>query len=97
VGRSRAAQGPLPIVALPVGNGDGGPGGEPIIADGCLSIDGARAFLGGVSRATVYKLNVSGELAWVKVGRRRVIPRRSLIAFAASRLRGGWADNGEHA
>jgi excisionase family DNA binding protein len=63
---------------------------ESLVEGGCLSVEAARAFLGGISRATLYALMEQGKLAWTKVGRRRVIPKRGLIAFLASELHGGW-------
>ncbi len=62
---------------------------EQLLVDGAKSVPQACAFLGGVSRAWVYQQMGSGKLTWVKLGRRRVIPTRALIQFAAERLQGG--------
>jgi excisionase family DNA binding protein len=53
--------------------------------DGLLTVDEARQFL-RASRSTVYALMDSGDLAYVKFGRNRRIPRRALIEFATSNL-----------
>jgi hypothetical protein len=33
----------------------------------------------------------AGRLPYVKIGRRRVIPKKSLVEWLASNVRGGWA------
>ena len=55
------------------------------VSDGLLSVKDAAAFL-GLPRTTVYHLLREEGLPSLKVGRRRLIPRRGLIEFLASRL-----------
>ena len=62
---------------------------ETLVSDGLVTITEARAFLGGVSRAFLYKEFDEGRLPFVHVGRRRMVPRQALIAYAAERLHGG--------
>jgi hypothetical protein len=47
----------------------------------------------------LYSLMERGELFYTRLGRRRLVPRRALIALAASGLRGGWRSRsgGQHA
>lgn len=45
-----------------------------------LSVDEAALLL-GLGRTTTYQLVLSGRLASVKVGRRRLVPRRCLEEF----------------
>ena len=59
---------------------------EPL-ADGVLSVVEACE-LARVSRSQLYRYLGSGELPSLHLGRRRLIPRRSLLAFLASRLEG---------
>jgi excisionase family DNA binding protein len=59
------------------------------VADGLLTIVDAARLL-AVSRSYLYQVMDRGELPHVKLGRARRIPRRALLEFAASRLRGGW-------
>lgn len=47
-------------------------------SDGAFSIKDAAAFL-AVSRSETYRLMNDGRLAWAKLGRRRVVARRSAI------------------
>ena len=56
-----------------------------LAADGFLSVADAAAFL-AVSRSELYVLMTGGEVRWAKLGRRRVVSRRSLTEFAASRM-----------
>jgi excisionase family DNA binding protein len=60
-----------------------------ILADGMLTVGAAAEFL-SVGRTTIYGAMDSGQLAYVKIGRSRRIPRRALVAFAAANLTGGW-------
>jgi hypothetical protein len=46
------------------------------IISAILSIDDARVYLGGMSRATFYKLRDKFE--WVKLGKRSYVTRASL-------------------
>ena len=61
---------------------------EEALADGCLSVSEGVEF-SGLSRATLYAEMDRGALVFVKVGRRRLIPKRSLVRFLAEGLRGG--------
>ena len=59
-----------------------------IVGDGTLTIDDACDFT-GLGRTILYDLMGRGDLPYVKVGSRRLIPRRSLVAILASGLQGG--------
>ena len=61
-----------------------------LFADGLMTVAGAAAFL-SVSRTTVYELMERGELQYVRLGRARRVPKRSVIALAQANLKGGWA------
>ncbi len=61
---------------------------QALVADGLMTVKEAAEFL-RLSRSSVYALMDHGELAFVKLGRRRRIPRRALVELAASGLRGG--------
>jgi len=63
------------------------PDGEAVAA-GCFSVQQAAAFA-GVSRATLYGFMGDGRLAYVKLGRRRLVPRVALEKLLADHLRGG--------
>ncbi len=60
---------------------------ETLVGDGLLTVSEATAFL-RLSRSTLYTLMDAGELAYVRIGRSRRIPRRALIDLAAVSLRG---------
>ena len=62
---------------------------DDLVEDGLLNVRDAGAFLGGLSRSAVYNLMATGELAYVKIGRARRIPKRALIELAAANLRKG--------
>jgi excisionase family DNA binding protein len=62
--------------------------GTEALADGCLSLREA-AYFSGVGRSTIYGAMESGALPFVKIGRRRLVPRRALVEWLASGLRGG--------
>ena len=62
--------------------------GTQLVADGLLTVKEAAEFL-RLSRSSVYALMDHGELAFVKLGRSRRIPRRAVIDLAARGLRGG--------
>ncbi len=64
------------------------PYGEELVADGLFTVAEAASFL-RVGRSSLYVLMDRGELPFVKIGRSRRIPRRAVIALAASGLRGG--------
>ncbi len=61
---------------------------QALVADGLMTVKEAAEFL-RLSRSSVYVLMDHGELAFVKLGRSRRIPRRALVELAASGLRGG--------
>jgi excisionase family DNA binding protein len=46
-----------------------------------LTVEQAAEQLGGVSRSTLYQLMRSGELASVKIGRRRLIPAEAIADY----------------
>jgi len=56
-----------------------------LAADGALPIPEAVKF-SGCSRSVLYEQMELGMLAFLKVGRRRLIPRRALVEFLAKRL-----------
>ncbi len=58
------------------------------LAYGCLSLPEAVRF-SSVGRSTIYGAMESGVLPFVKIGRRRLVPRRALVEWLASGLRGG--------
>ncbi len=62
--------------------------GAELVADGLLTVREAAAFL-RISRSSLYATMDRGELAFVKLGRSRRIPRRALVELAASGLQGG--------
>ncbi len=59
-----------------------------LVEDGLVTVSEAAAFL-RLSRSNLYVLMERGELAFVKLGRSRRIPRRAVVALAARGLRGG--------
>ena len=59
-----------------------------VVADGFLRVSEAAAFL-GLSRSALYALMEQGKLAYAKIGNARRIPRRALIEFGVSSLKGG--------
>ena len=63
---------------------------EPIavVADRLMTVQEAAGFL-RLSRSTIYLLMDRGELAFVKLGRSRRIPRLAVIELAARELRDG--------
>ncbi len=63
------------------------PYGEELVADGLFTVAEAASFL-RLSRSNLYVLMERGELAFVKLGRSRRIPRRALVELAAGGLRG---------
>ena len=48
-----------------------------------VEVSEAQTALGGIGRTKIAELIASGELASVKLGRRRLIPVAALEAFAA--------------
>lgn len=59
-----------------------------LAADGVMSVAETMAFL-GLSDTTVQALLDRGEIASAKVGRRRLVSRKSVTEFLASRMVGG--------
>lgn len=54
-----------------------------------LSLPEACAYLGGISRPTLYRLLGDGSLGSLKIGTRRFILRESLDDFLRDRSEGG--------
>jgi excisionase family DNA binding protein len=61
---------------------------EQMAADGALGVREAQEFLGGVSRSHLYELMERGELAYSKIGRRRLLPRAELRRLLAAGMVG---------
>lgn len=62
------------------------PGGEhELLGDGLLTVIAAADWL-AISRSAVYQLLNAGEIAYVRIGADRRIPRRALIEYANTRL-----------
>lgn len=59
-----------------------------LAADGVLSVADAQAFL-SLGRTEVYGLMDRGKLPFIKLGRRRVIPKRALVELLAANMVGG--------
>jgi excisionase family DNA binding protein len=59
-----------------------------LVADGAVGLDEASR-LSGLQRSKLYELMGEGELAFVKVGARRLIPRRAIVALLAKNVVGG--------
>ena len=57
------------------------------MADGAVGIEEARRF-SGLGRTVLYQLMTQGRLPFVKVGARRLIPRRALVALLSECLTG---------
>jgi len=66
---------------------------KEVVRDGLISLPEAARFL-SLSRSKVYVLMERGDLAYVKIGRARRIPRRAVIELAARNLTGGWRIGG---
>jgi len=56
-----------------------------LVADGLVTVNEAAEWL-GLGRAKLYKMMEQGELAYVKIGRARRIPRGALVDVAVSGL-----------
>lgn len=56
-----------------------------LLAGGCFSVTEAAKFA-GLGRTSIYEAMDSGELPSLKRGRRRLIPKRALIAWLAEGL-----------
>lgn len=63
---------------------------EELLRDGTLDIRRAAEF-SGLSRSKLYQDMEAGRLPFLKVGRRRLIPKRGLLTYLARSLRGGEA------
>jgi excisionase family DNA binding protein len=61
---------------------------ENLVGDGLLRVPEARKFL-GISNTLLYELMSTGKLPYIKVGTRRLIPKKALVEFAAAGLQGG--------
>ena len=61
-----------------------------LLADGVMAVKDAAQF-SGLSKAELYKLMGAGRLAFVKHGRRRLIPRKALVRCLGESLHGGSA------
>jgi excisionase family DNA binding protein len=59
--------------------------GSKLVEGGLMSLDEAWKFL-SISRGQLYNLMASGDLAYVKIRRRRMVPRNVLIEFARAGL-----------
>jgi excisionase family DNA binding protein len=58
-----------------------------MMAEGTTDVKGAVAFT-GLSRPELYRLMAAGKLAFVKYGKRRLIPRRALVELLAGLVPG---------
>lgn len=58
------------------------------LAEGLMSVKDAGSFV-GLGRSKLHELMAAGELAYVKIGRARRIPRAALIALARANLKVG--------
>jgi excisionase family DNA binding protein len=63
---------------------------DELLQDGAKSVEGTAEFL-GCGRSYLYDEMEAGRLRYIKLGRRRLIPCREAVRFAAERLTGGWA------
>ncbi len=61
-----------------------------LLAEGLYSIPKATDF-SALGRSSLYQAMATGRLRYVKVGRRRLIPRRELLRFLSEGLTGGFA------
>lgn len=61
-----------------------------VVGDGAMVIPKAAAF-SGLSRSYLYMLMDRGELRYIKVGRRRLIPRADLVRLLGEGLVGSEA------
>jgi len=58
---------------------------DEIVAEGAVTVDEAVK-LSGIGRTTLYSLMLSGEIASVKIRKRRLIPRAELRRILAENL-----------
>jgi excisionase family DNA binding protein len=61
------------------------------VGDGCLTILEACEF-SGLGRSFIYSEMDKGKLPYVKLGKRRLIPRKALQRYLESGLVTPWAD-----
>jgi excisionase family DNA binding protein len=61
------------------------PENDGLLVDGLLTVNEAAEFL-RASRSHLYNLMEAGELCYVKIGKCRRIPRRSLLLLASRNL-----------
>lgn len=54
---------------------------SPLVLDGLMTVKQAAEFL-SLSRSTVYGLMERGDLAYVKIGQSRRIPKKAVIDLA---------------
>jgi hypothetical protein len=59
------------------------------LALGVCTVETARAELGGIATSTIYELMSGGEIAYTRVGRRRMVLRSSIRALLMRGLVGG--------
>jgi excisionase family DNA binding protein len=60
---------------------------EDIVRDGCVSVEEAAKHT-GLSRPSLYRLMERGDLRYVRLCGRRLIPRTTLTALLAAHLTG---------
>jgi excisionase family DNA binding protein len=58
---------------------------KELAKDGAVSVKAAVEFT-GVGRASLYAMMGNGELAYIKVGTRRLIPKAALVRMLAERM-----------
>ena len=58
---------------------------EQIMSEGCISVADAVRYA-GISRTALYAAMGDGEIPYVKVGSRRLVPKQALEAFLMRRL-----------
>jgi hypothetical protein len=56
--------------------------GSELVADGLMSLDAACEFLGGISKSSLYNLLRTNQLASIRLGKLRMVPKKSLVEFA---------------
>jgi excisionase family DNA binding protein len=60
---------------------------EKVVSEGSVTVPEGSRFT-GIGRTLLYGLMARGELRYVKVGKRRLIPRSELVRLLADRLVG---------
>ena len=58
---------------------------DELLEDGALGVEEASRFA-GIGRTVLYKLMGDGSLPYVKLGARRLIPKRCLVKLLAAGL-----------